>query len=75
MKKTSAKNHLVENERKIYVWKTSAKHMCGKCARTAKSYTTKAVPDVCKHVSIGASDVQAGVLEGASNVQADASKK
>ena len=35
----------------------------------------KAVADVCKHVSIGASDVQAGVLEGASNVQADASKK
>ena len=35
----------------------------------------KAVADVCKHVSIGASDVQAGVLEGASNVQADASEK
>ena len=35
----------------------------------------KAVADVCKHVSIGASDVQAGVLEGASKVQADASKK
>ena len=30
----------------------------------------KAVADVCKHVSIGASDVQAVVLEGASNVQA-----
>ena len=35
----------------------------------------KAVADVCKHVSIGASDVQAEMLEGASKVQADASKK
>ena len=34
----------------------------------------KAVADVCKHVSIGASDVQAETLEDASNVQADASE-
>ena len=32
----------------------------------------KAVADVCKHVSIGASDVQAEALEGASKVQAEA---
>ena len=35
----------------------------------------KAVADVCKHVSIGASNVQAGVQADASEVQADASKK
>ena len=34
----------------------------------------KAVADVCKHVSIGASDVQAEMLEGASKVPADASE-
>ena len=32
----------------------------------------KAVADVCKHVSIGASDVQAETIEGASEVQANA---
>ena len=35
----------------------------------------KAVADVCKHVSIGASDAQAETLERASEMQADASEK